>query len=252
MRADGIGDALACAPLVVALRDAGHEIGAVLGIANREVFAARAFSRVHVLERIPWPRHGSTPATRVRALAEVRAAGYDAALVASEELDAYRFASDARIPRRTGFVNGWEKPLKSLQVSRLLTDPIVRSASAERATEHEVETLFRLGAPFVAEAAPTRDAARLREVVLDDAPAPGRYVALQASAKLSAAGLDRDAYVALARTLASRGRSVRIFGDDAVFVRDLARACGVDGAPALSVPAWKSYLAAGPRRRYSG
>jgi len=244
VRADGIGDALVCAPLVAALRDAGHEVGAVLGTRSRGAFAARAFARVHVLERIPWPRHGSTPETRRTALAEVRAARYDIALVASEEPEAYRFARDAHIGVRVGFTNGWEKPFKTIAVGRLLTQPLVRSASAGHATEHEVETLFRLGAGFARETAPTRDAARLRELVLDDAPAPQRFVALQVTKKLREAGLDREAYVALARRLAEAGRTVRFYGDDGPFVHDVARACGVEGFASLSVAGWKSHLAA--------
>jgi hypothetical protein len=35
VRLDGIGDALVCAPLVAALRDAGHELGAVFSTRNR-------------------------------------------------------------------------------------------------------------------------------------------------------------------------------------------------------------------------
>jgi ADP-heptose:LPS heptosyltransferase len=68
VRGDGIGDALACAPLVAALRTAGHRVAALLSTGNRQAFAQRAFERVHVLERIPWPRHGSTPASRLIAL----------------------------------------------------------------------------------------------------------------------------------------------------------------------------------------
>jgi ADP-heptose:LPS heptosyltransferase len=68
VRGDGIGDALVCAPLVAALRDAGHEIGALLSTRNRYAFAERTFARVHVLERIPWPRHGSTKITYRAAL----------------------------------------------------------------------------------------------------------------------------------------------------------------------------------------
>jgi ADP-heptose:LPS heptosyltransferase len=68
VRLDGIGDALVCAPLVAALRDAGHELGALLTTRNQTVFAERAFERVHAVERIPWPRHGATPESRARAL----------------------------------------------------------------------------------------------------------------------------------------------------------------------------------------
>jgi ADP-heptose:LPS heptosyltransferase len=244
VREDGIGDALVCVPLVAALRDAGHALGAVLGLRNREAFAARAFAWVHVLDRIPWPRHGSTPESRRVALAEVRARAYDIALVASEEADAYRFAAEAGIPTRVGFVNGWEKPFKTLGAGRLLTHPILRAGSATRAREHEVETLFRLGAAFARESAPTTDVSRLRELVLDDAPAPQPFVAIQVSPKLRAAGLDCDAYVALARELGRRGRAVRFYGDDVRLVADVARTGGARGFAALSVAGWKAHLAA--------
>jgi len=244
VRADGIGDALACAPLVAALRAAGHEVGAVLGMANQHAFASHAFARVHVLERIPWPRHGATAASYRTALSGARAARYDAALVASEELVAYRFAVAAGIVTRVGFVNGLEKPLKTVRVRGSLTQPILRTASASRVREHEVETLFRLGSAFVREDRPTRDVARLRELVLDDAPAPQRFVALQTSRKLDGAGLDREAYVALARELIARGHAVRVFGDERELVTYVAANANARAYPALSVAAWKAHLAA--------
>jgi ADP-heptose:LPS heptosyltransferase len=244
VRADGVGDALVCAPLVAALRDAGHELGAVLGSLNRDALAARAFARVHVLERIPWPSHGSTVKSRRIALAQVRAVRYDVALIASEEVEAYRFAREAGIPTRVGFVNGWEKPFKTLGVAPLLTHRLLRAASAGRAREHEAETLFRLGAAFVPEHAPTRELGRLRELILDDAPAPGRYVALQVSRKLEGSGLDAAAYVALARALAAGGHLVRLLGDDGALVRELATRAGVGGSTGLSTAAWKAHLAA--------
>ena len=52
VRVDGIGDALMLVPLVAALRDAGHELGAVLSTRNRDAFAPGTFARVHALERI--------------------------------------------------------------------------------------------------------------------------------------------------------------------------------------------------------
>ncbi len=219
-------------------------LGAVLGTANHDVFARRTFARVHVLERIPWPRHGSTSESYATAFAGVRAAGYDAALVASEEPEAYAFAARAGIAVRVGFTNGWEKPFKTLATRRLLTRTLARAASAKRAREHEVCTLFRLGAGYVRTSEPTRDVARLRELVLDDAPARQRVVALQASPKLAAAGLDRAAYVALAAALDAAGRAVRVYGDDAAFVRAIASAAGVPGFAPLSVAAWKMHLAA--------
>jgi ADP-heptose:LPS heptosyltransferase len=243
VRADGIGDALACAPLVAALRDAGHTVGAVLGTANAAIYAKRAFSRVHVLERIAWPRHGSTPASRARALAELRAERYDAALIASEEVDAYTLPRDAGIARRVGFVNGVEKPLKSLWARATLTSAVVRPASARRARRHEVEALFALGAGLHGERVPTRALRRLRPLVLDDDVAPHGAVVVQASSKLEAYGLGREGFAAIVRALAAHGLRVLVVGEDAAFAGAVAEASGARSELGLDVVAWKARIA---------
>lgn len=215
VRLDGIGDALVCAPLVAALASAGHELGAVFSTRNREAFAAATFAHVHVLERIPWPKHGSTPETRRTALAEARAVDYDVALIVSEEPEAYEFARAAGARRRIGFINGWEKPLKSLRFRALLDEAIVRTASAARADEHEVETVFRLGRDLHGELLPTRDPARLAPLVLDaPAVAHGRVV-VQLSPKLAGAGLDVQTWVLILRALAARSGPPLVLADDA-------------------------------------
>jgi ADP-heptose:LPS heptosyltransferase len=243
VRADGIGDALCCVPLLAALHDAGHAVGVVLGTANSSIFARRAVRAVHVLERIPWPRHGSTAGSRNVALAQVRAARYDVALVASEEMDAYAFAHDAGIARRVGYANGWEKPFKTLRVSRLLTKMMLRPASAARACEHEVETIFRLGAGLCDGSVPSRDALRLGALVLDvPARAHGRVV-LQVSRKLDREGLDLPAYVALARDLIANGARVLAIGDDPEWLVEIARESGAGLRANLSLKAWKACIA---------
>ena len=243
VRGDGIGDALACAPLVAALRDAGHFIGALLSNGNRNAYAARAFERVHVLERIPWPRHGSTPASRREALSAVRREYYDVALIASEEIEAYAFAHAAGIARRIGFINGFQKPLKSVQVRLLLTRAIVRPAAARAASEHEIVTLFRLGAGLHSETQPTRDPGRLRPLVLDARVSPHGAIALQASHKFAARGLDEAAYVAIARELSRCGFFVLVLGADAGLVARIASAGGAAAAAGLDTPTWKARLA---------
>ncbi|GAC1300537.1 MAG: hypothetical protein NVSMB19_07280 [Vulcanimicrobiaceae bacterium] len=244
VRADGIGDALACAPLVAALRAAGHAVGAVLGTSNRTIFAADALLAVHVLERIPWPAHGSTRASFATALAAARAERYDAALVASEEPEAFAFARAAGIALRVGFINGWAKPFKSLAVRALLTRAIVRPASARRAREHEVRTLFRLGTGFVNEREPTRDRDRLRAIVLGAGVPPAHdAVVVQASPKFAGCGLDGAAFAALARRLRTSGRDVIVCGDDAAFVETVARDGGVRAQSGLDVAGWKTCIA---------
>jgi ADP-heptose:LPS heptosyltransferase len=244
VRADGIGDALVCAPLVAALRAAGHRVGAVLGTGNREAFAPDAFEAVHVLDRIPWPRHGSTPASRRAALAAIRAARYDVALIASEELEAYELARAARIPERIGFVNGWEKPLKTLRVAPfLLTRAHVRPASSERERRHEAVTLFRLSKGLHGEPVPTRDVARLRPLVLGEPVAPYGAVALQVSPKFADAGLGVEAFAAAARELAARGLRAVVLGDDPALVREVAAASGAEARTGIDVPGWKAAIA---------
>lgn len=241
VRADGIGDALVCAPLVTALRAAGHAVGAVFGPSNRAIFARDAFVAIHVLERIPWPAHGSTQASYRTALQCARAERYDLALVASEEPEAYAFARDAAITRRVGFVNGWGKPLKSLAMRATLTRAIVRPAAARDTREHEVRTIFRLAEGVTLEREPTRDLRRLRELVLgrDGDVTVGSEIVIQASAKFAAYGLDGAAFVALAKGLRTRGEDVAICGDDAAFVRAVAAPSGSRDAGGLDVTQWK-------------
>jgi len=73
VRLDGIGDALVCTPLIAGLRAAGHELGIALSDRNAGIFAPQTAVATHVLERIPWPQHGSTPASRAQADAEIAA-----------------------------------------------------------------------------------------------------------------------------------------------------------------------------------
>jgi ADP-heptose:LPS heptosyltransferase len=242
VRADGIGDALCCVPLVAALHAGGHEVGAVLGTRNATIFARRALREVHVLERIPWPRHGSTVESRKAALARVRACGYDVALVASEEMDAYEFARDSGIARRVGYANGWEKPLKSLRIRALVGKVLVRPASAARASEHEVETMFRLGAGLSAERAPSRDPERLAGLVLDVPARAHGNVVLQVSRKLAPEGLDLAVYGAVARELIAGGTRVLATGDDAEALAEVARSSGAEPRADLDLEAWKACI----------
>jgi ADP-heptose:LPS heptosyltransferase len=243
VRVDGIGDALVCAPLVAALRDAGHTLGALLTTRNDEAFASKTFERVHVVERIAWPGHGTTPESRTTALAGVCAARYDVALIASEEMDALRFARDARIPTRRGFVNGWEKPFKTLLVSGLLSKPLVRSASAQRVCEHEVETLFRLGANLHREAAPTRDLARLAPLVSDESVEFHGRIVVQLSAKYAQSGLDLAAYAALIGALRASFGTPFVLSDDRKLAAQLQRATGIEVEQPHGLRPWKRWIA---------
>jgi ADP-heptose:LPS heptosyltransferase len=242
-RIDGVGDALACAPLVAALRDVGHEVGALLVPRNRDAFAPNTFAHVHVVERIPWPRHGLSPGSRADALSEARSVGYDVALIASEEPDAYAFARDAGISRRVGFTNGWEKPFKTLRLRPLLTRAIVRPASSSRAREHEVETLFRLGEGFHPETEPTRALTRLRPLVLEAEPKRHGAIAVQLNAKFVSAGIDIAAFAEIVRDLSIRGHSVAAISDDDVFGTAFATRAATTFVHPSDLSEWKALIA---------
>ena len=187
VRLDGIGDALVCTPLIAALRDAGHELGLALSDRNAGVFAAGTAVATHVLDRIPWPRHGSTPLSRARADAEIALQRYDVALIASEEPEAYDLA--APVPRRIGFTTGWAKPFKSLWIKRRVTTAIRRAATVGGADAHEAEILLRLAGDLVT-TPPERDAARLRPWITGPMPVPQRSgLLVQLGAKWNALGV---------------------------------------------------------------
>lgn len=205
VRLDGIGDALVCAPLIAALRDAGHAVGMALSDRNRDIFAPGVLFARHVLDRIPWPKHGSTPESTRIARERIDAAGYDVALVASEEPEAYDLARG--IPLRVGFTTGWAKPLKSLWVRPKLTKPVMRGASVGAEGLHEAEVIFRLadGLELHGEIAPTRDPARLWPLILADAPAAGSDIVVQLGSKWAAIGLDPATAGTIVAALAARG-----------------------------------------------
>jgi ADP-heptose:LPS heptosyltransferase len=204
IRVDAIGDALVTTPLLSALRANGHAVGVVLANANAGIFDERALKWQHVLDRIAWPRHGSTTESYARTLTELRGVQYDVALIASEEPEAYTIAREAAIPVRVGFQNGWQKPFKSLWVAAQCTQTIFRPAWASRATEHEVTTLYKLGRRFVAATSPPRDHALLAPLLLLDPPERGLSTVVQLTPKWRAAGVSDDALVAALRLLSAR------------------------------------------------
>jgi ADP-heptose:LPS heptosyltransferase len=167
VRLDGIGDAAVCTPLVAALRAAGHEVGVALTTRNAGLFASHAIVAEHVLERIPWPEHGSTEESRARANAEIAEQRYDAALIASEEPEAYQLAAPIRV--RVGFITGLAtRPLKTLWVRSRVTRTVRRDEHDDAKSEHEVETIYRLGAGFVRTPLPPIDLPSLRDALLED------------------------------------------------------------------------------------
>jgi ADP-heptose:LPS heptosyltransferase len=239
VRLDGIGDAAVCTPLIAGLRAAGHEVGVALTTRNAGIFARRAIVAEHVLERIPWPAHGSTPESTARAQAEIAAMRYDAALIASEEPEAYALA--APVPVRAGFTTGWARPLKTLWVRSKLTRAVDRSQRPGGEDAHEAEVLYRLGAGLVREPRAPVDQVALRAVLADGDPAlrTASGLVLQAGPKWRAAGVPDDVLRAIVEKLAPYGLRVVAGPGEADAVR---AATGVTPETFAGVRAWVGAL----------
>ena len=238
VRLDGIGDAAVCTPLIAALRAAGHAVGMALTTRNAGLFAPGVLVAEHVLERIPWPAHGSTSASTARATAEIAALRYDVALIASEEPEAFALA--APIPRRVGFTTGWARPLKTLWVRARTTAQVSRSQRLGGEEAHEVDVLYRLGAGLVDAPEPPADAAHLRRFLIDaprpDAPGP---IALQAGPKWAASGVPDAALRAAVARLGPAGLRVLAAPAEAAAVE---AALGVAPETFVDLHAWVAAL----------
>ena len=98
----------------------------------------------HVLERIPWPRHGSSAASRTRAEPRSPRSATIVALIASEEPEAYELAAPVAAARRLRDRLG-----QAVQdaVGAPPADARDRAAGrARRTSAHEAEIICRLGA----------------------------------------------------------------------------------------------------------
>ena len=244
VRLDGVGDAMVAAPLVAALTSAGHSVGAVLTTRNAQCFNEGAFVARHIVERVPWPAHGSTPQTRARALAEIRAARYDVALIASEEPEAYGYAKEGGIATRIGFWNGVERPLKSLWIAMQCTRLVHRPATLPRAPQHEVEALYALGAGYVNETAPTKDAQRLRALIASGPIVRTGTLAIQCTKKWMEIGCGLEDVVGWLACFAGR-RDVMLFASahEAAFAREVAGRTKLPLRVFESVRAWVDAIA---------
>jgi len=243
VRLDGVGDAAVCVPLLAALRDAGHEVGVALTTRNAGLFAPHAIVAEHVLERILWPAHGSTPASTARANAEIAVLRYDVALIASEEPEAYELA--ARIPQRIGFATGWTRPLKSLWVRTRTTRTVSRSQRVGGEDAHEVEVMYRLGAGLVRDPAPPAGVQALRAVLLEQphgtsftAGQPNRPVVVQTGTKWTSIGVPPAAQRALFEGLRPYARFFAAPGE----ARAVAEATGVEPETFATTRAWVEAL----------
>ncbi|HVR45187.1 MAG TPA: glycosyltransferase family 9 protein [Candidatus Binatia bacterium] len=203
IRLDGIGDALALAPLLAALRRRVIPVDVVARRSNAGVFAAAAARRIIVAD---FELRSSSAANlgRIDELGRsLRAHDYSHVLVATEDPGGYRLAGAVAAPTRIGFSNGWGKPFKSLWARRFLTATIYRSAGVDRRARHECDVLFGLGAPLIGEERPTKDASELRTLVLEREPQPDERVAVQITTKWERLDIPLEHVVELVRRLAA-------------------------------------------------
>ncbi len=233
VRLDAIGDALALTPLIAALREHGASVDTVLNLGNAHAFSQRALDRVFI----------AGTADLAHGLVEQH---YTHALIATEDARGYRIARDARIPQRVGFHNGWGKPLKSLWARTICTSTVYRPAGLDPRGPHECDVLYELGRSILGPLArPSRDAAILRPLVINDEPVPDERISLQITSKWLRLGASIDELVELARSAGSLSE-VRMFGAHAEgdFLNSFERASGARVERFADLPQWKSAIAA--------
>jgi len=205
IRFDGIGDAVVLAPLIAGLRAAEHRLDILLSEQNRDVFAPGVFDATFSVPRNAWKTR-NVRRDFASLLARLRMRHYDYALIATEEISAYRLARAADIPNRRGFENGWGKPFKTLLVRSLCTSTVHRPASLREAV-HEARVQYRLAEGLVTQVQPTRDLTLLNPLFISDPPPREAFIALQAGIKWERLGLDN---ATLSKLLARLGRTETI------------------------------------------
>ncbi|MBV8372507.1 MAG: hypothetical protein JOY69_04540 [Candidatus Eremiobacteraeota bacterium] len=248
IRLDAIGDALALTPLLAALRARELAVDIVLCTSNAGVFSSRAAREVITGF---FDLRSSRPANLAaieRLGAQLASRRYAHALVATEDPSGYRLALASGTPSRIGFSNAWGKPAKTLWTRRFLTKRLYRSAGLDRRAPHECEVLFRLGAPLLGSASvPTRDAAELRPLVLENDPPPDDRIAMQVSDKWERLGIAFEHVVELVRRAAAFG-ALRLIGSraEAEYAVRMSRATGATVELFDDIRPWKAAIAAAP------
>jgi ADP-heptose:LPS heptosyltransferase len=246
IRLDAIGDALALAPLLAAFAERAIPVDLVLRSANAGIFASRAARR---LISAPFDMRSSRPANleRLDALGgELSHAGYSHVLVATEDPGGYRLAGATRAPVRIGFSNGWGKPLKTLWTRRFLTTTVYRAAGLDPRAPHECEVLFRLGAPLLGDATPTRDCVALRPLVIENEPAPSDRVVMQITDKWKRLGISNDDVVRMVQRVAGFDGRFITSSSEVAYAMEIERATGARVERFDAIDDWKNAIAAAP------
>lgn len=245
IRLDAIGDALALAPTLAALADRGIPVDLVMSAHNAGAFSSRAARRVYVA---PFDLRSSTSENQdaIHAFGtQLAGERYSHVLVATEDPGGYRLAKATGAPNRIGFVNGWGKPLKTLWARTLLTHAVYRSAGLDPRAPHECAVLFELARPLVGHAQPTRDAARLRPLVIEAEVPPDARVAMQITDKWERLGIAFDDVATMVSLLAEHA-PVRFIASarEAAYADRVRAATGVTIDAFDELESWKSAIAA--------
>lgn len=236
-----IGDAVIATSVLgeLARRLPGVELGVLCSSWNRAVFDGHPLvRRVHVVDHWKLNRGAGALArklgvarrTRTQAIAEIQAAGYDAAMdLASYYPNSSRVLYAAGVPVRIGYESGGGGPLYT-------------TAHAWRPVGHVTGEHFRLLdtlAPAVAGpptydlgAIPREAATRVAQRFGDRVGGP--YVVVHPGAGKALKEWPRDNWSSLVRELARRGLGVLITGTGPEQARTAAGLCeGVDGVTSL-------------------
>jgi ADP-heptose:LPS heptosyltransferase len=185
VRMDGLGDALACVPLLEGLRRAlpGARFAAVCSAKNADVYASALVQPIEI---------DAADSNSGGLEARLAAGGYTDAIVATEEPRGYQLARATGARRRVGFWHRFEKTFKSLWQYAQLTDRVYRPAAWRDKPEHEVEALYHLAEPLGAAHPIPREAGALRRWInIDERGAlvgGRRTLVVQVSAKLALSG----------------------------------------------------------------
>ncbi len=243
VRLDAIGDALALAPLLRALADRAIAVDLVTTERNATIFTRRAVRQVHVA---PFALRSSAPENlaAIRAFGrELAARHYDCVLVPTEDPGGYRLARAVGAPVRSGFANGWGKPLKTLWIRAHLTRVVFRSAGLSREKRHECEVIWSLAQPWLG-GAPSRDPAQLAPLILENAESKDGRVLLQATTKWERLGISLGQVIALASRLARVPNfSLIASTDEHAYAEGLAAATRVPLQLCEDLKPWKSAIA---------
>jgi ADP-heptose:LPS heptosyltransferase len=244
IRLDAIGDALALTPLLAALRAHTIPVDLVMRTVNAEIFSSRAARAIYIA---PFTLRSSTLANR-RAIrqfgARLRTNAYSDTLIATEDPGGYRLARAVDSPDRTGFVNGWGKPFKTMWASFILTRRIVRSAGLDARAPHECEVLWRLGKQLLGDTPIPRDASVLRPLLLEKDVPRGEHIAFQVSDKWERLGIG-SGQVVRALTATARAGAVRAIAaaSESAYAQLIETMSGIPVERFASLAPWKDAIA---------